>query len=219
MTLTLYQHPFASYCWKALIALHERGVSFEAVTVESEDDWTRLAEFSPMSKMPALVDGEAGVTLYESSLVIEYLDRFGEAPPMIPADRDGAILARLRDRLFDGYVMAPMQKIVLDNLRPEGENDTFGVAEAREDLDHAYGVLDRLITDEWAAGPEFTIADCSAVPSLHYARVVHRWNESELRNLTAYFERLMARPAVALVVEQARPYRKLFPLPWPEYAN
>lgn len=219
MSLRLLQHPFASYCWKALIALYERRVPFEAVPVETEEDWERLAELSPLRKMPVLVDGEADLVMHESSPVIEYLDRFGDAPPMIPADPDRALLARLRDRIFDGYVMTPMQKIVIDNLRPQGEGDAFGVAEARRDLERTYEILDGLIDEEWAAGPEFTIADCAAAPSLHYARVVHRWDEDRLAGLTAYFDRLMARPSVARVVDEARPYRKLLPLPWPEHAE
>jgi len=219
MTLSLHQHPFASYCWKALIALYERDVPFEAIPVESEDDWARLAELYPMVKMPVLIDDEAGVTMYESSLVIEHLDRFGDARPMVPADRDAAITARLRDRIFDGYVMTPMQKIVLDNLRPDGESDAFGVAEAREDLQRSYAFLDTLLTERWAAGPEFTIADCSAAPSLHYALAVERWDEERLPALTAYFSRLMERPSVARVVDEARPYRELFPPGWPDYVD
>jgi glutathione S-transferase len=219
VALKLHQHPFASYCWKALIALYERDLPFEAIPVETDDDWDRLAELWPMRKMPVLIDDEAGVTIYESSPVIEYLDRFGDAPPMIPAERDAALLARLRDRVFDGFVMTPMQKIVLDNLRPEGEGDAFGVAEAQDGLEQIYAVLDDLLTDEWAAGAAFTIADCSAAPSLHYARAVHRWDEEGLVNLTSYFDRLMDRPSVARVVDEARPYRDFFPPGWPDYVD
>lgn len=219
MSLILHQHPFASYCWKALIALYERGVPFEATEVDTPEDWARLSELYPMTKMPVLIDEEAGIVQPESSLVVEYLDRFGEAQPMVPADPDFALRARLRDRIFDGYVMTPMQKIVLDNLRPEGEGDAFGVQEAREDLDRSYAYLDGLLTDPWTAGPDFTIADCSAAPSLHYARAVHRWDEDGLANLTAYFNRLMDRPSVARVVDEARPYREMFPPGWPDYVE
>ncbi|MBN8867156.1 MAG: glutathione S-transferase family protein [Solirubrobacterales bacterium] len=219
MSLTLHQHPFASYCWKALIALYEREVPFEPALVETPEDWAALAELYPMSKMPVLIDHDAGVTLPESSPVIEYLDRFGNAPPMVPSNPDIALIARLRDRIFDSYVMTPMQKIVLDNLRPEGEGDAFGVNQAREDLDGSYAYLNDLLTDQWAAGEEFTIADCSAAPSLHYARAVHRWDEGALPGLTAYFERLMARPSVARVVDEARPYREIFPPGWPDYMD
>jgi glutathione S-transferase len=48
---------------------------------------------------------------------------------------------------------------------------------------------------------------------------VHRWDEEGLTNLTPYFTRLTARPSVARVIDEAREYRSLFPLPWPDYAR
>jgi glutathione S-transferase len=219
MTLTLHEHPFASYCWKPLIALFERDVPFERHVVGGPDDRARLAELWPLASIPVLVDS-AGPILPESTTIIEYLDRFGNAPPLIPADPDAALEARLWDRLMDGRVMTPMQRIVADALRPDGSSDPHGVAEARTQLDAAYALLEDRLAEgtAWLAGSEFTIADCAAAPSLHYARVVHRWDESGLASLTRYFEVLMERPSVERVLEEAREYRELFPLPWPEYA-
>jgi glutathione S-transferase len=48
---------------------------------------------------------------------------------------------------------------------------------------------------------------------------VHRWDEDALTNLTQYFDALMARPSVARVIDEAREYRHLFPLPWPDYVD
>lgn len=45
---------------------------------------------------------------------------------------------------------------------------------------------------------------------------LHRWDERKLPDLTRYFDALLARPSVARVVDQARPYRAVFPLPWPD---
>lgn len=220
MSLILHEHPFASYCWKALIALYEREVPFVPQKVEDQPDRERLAELWPMAGMPILVDEEADRVVPESSIVIEYLDRFGDAPPMVPSDTEESLLARLWDRTFDAHVMTPMQKIVADSLRPEGGTDPVGVQEARASLDQAYRMLEGHLTGrEWAAGGRFTIADCSAAPSLFYARAVHRWDEESLVALTAYYEGLEAQPSVARVIEEAREYRALFPLPWPDYVN
>ena len=220
MTLTLYEHPFATYCWKPLIALYERGVDFERVQVDDEADRARLAELWPMAGIPTLVDDAAGITLPESTIVTEYLDRFGDAPPLIPAEPEGALQARLWDRIIDLRVQTPMQKIVLDNLRPEGEHDPHGVAEAQSSLDRIFAVIDDHVSgDEWLAGPTFTLADAAAAPALFYARAVRRWDEEELARLTRYFDALVARPSVARVIDEARPHRHLFPLPWPDYID
>jgi glutathione S-transferase len=217
--LTLYEHPFASYCWKALIALYERDVPFEPRLVLDEADREELAGIWPPAGIPVLVDGQAGLTLPESSTVIEYLDGFGTAPPLIPADPGAALQARLWDRVLDGQVMTPMQKVVADSLRPDERRDPYGVTEARAQLERAYDLLNRQLAGRrWIAGATFTLADCAAAPSLFYARVVHRWDEERLAELTRYFEALTARPSVTRVIEEAREYRHLFPLPWPEYA-
>jgi glutathione S-transferase len=167
-----------------------------------------------------LVDDTAGITLPESTVIVEYLEGLGGAPHLIPADRKAAMHARLWDRVIDGHVMTPMQKIVGDSLRPPGGRDPEGVMEARARLDQTYDLLDEHLTcDGWAAGPAFTLADCAAAPALFYARVVQRWNEEGLANLTGYFIRLTARPSVSRVIDEAREYRSIFPLPWPDYAQ
>jgi glutathione S-transferase len=214
MTLVLHEHPFASYCWKALIALYERKVPFERVYV---GDRAPHAELWPLASIPVLVDGD--LVLPESTTIIEYLDRFGDAPAMVPADPDAALQARLWDRLLDGHVMTPMQKIVADALRPDGDKDPYGVDEARASLDRAYALLDTHLVGGWMAGRSFSLADCAAAPALHYARIVHRWDEQRLTNLTRYFVMLMLRESVARVIEEAREYRSGFPLPWPDYAE
>jgi glutathione S-transferase len=220
MTLTLYEHPFAAYCWKALIALYERDVPSERRFVGDEADRARLAELWPMASIPVLVDDAAGLTLPESTTIVEYLDGHGDAPALIPAEPAAALQTRMWGRVIDGDVMTPMQKIVGDSLRPEGRSDPQGVCEAHALLDRVYALLDtHLGGGGWVAGTAFSLADCAAAPALHYARVVHRWDEDGLPNLTRYFAALTARPSVARVIDEAREYRKLFPLPWPDYAN
>jgi glutathione S-transferase len=220
MALLLYEHPFASYCWKALIALHERELPFEPRLVLSEEDRAELARIWPPATIPVLRDGAAAQTVPESTAVVEYLDRIGAAPPLVPAEPDPALQARLWDRVLDAQVMTPMQKVVLDSLRSEADRDAHGVEDALAALDRSYELLDsRLAGGGWLAGAEFTLAECAAAPSLFYARVVRRWDERRLVNLTRYFEALMERPSVARVVAEARPYREVFPLPWPDYAG
>ena len=219
MTLTLHEHPFAAYCWKPLVALREREVPFERHFVGGEEDRAELAKLWPPASIPVLRDEDAGITVPESTTIVEYLDAFGDAPPLIPSDRAAARAARLWDRVIDSRVATPMQKIVADALRKEGDRDPYGVAEARTTLDATYELLDeRLAGQPWLAGETFSLADCAAAPALHYVHVLNRWAEDRLPNLTRYFGALTSRPSVARVIDDARPFRELFPLPWPDYA-
>jgi glutathione S-transferase len=219
MSLVLYQHPFALYCWKALIALYERDVPFSSELVEG--DRSAVAALWAPASIPLLVDD--GVVVAESSTIIEWLDCHGDAPPLIPTDPDRALQARLWDRVADGYLATPVQKIVGDALRPSDAKDQYGVSEAHAALDLACATLDhqlhRSAHDDWLAGADFTLADCAAAPALHYADVVHRLDRAAHPALGAYCDRVFARPSVARVIDQARPYRELFPLPWPDHVS
>jgi glutathione S-transferase len=219
VNLVLYQHPFATYCWKALIALYERDVPFTADLVEA--DRSALAALWPPASIPVLVDD--GVVVSESSIIVEHLDRHGDAPPLIPTEPDEALQARLWDRVGDGYVTTPVQRIVGDALRPPDARDPHGVCQAHATLELAYATLDRQLNgrdhDGWLAGDDFTLADCAAAPALHYADVLHPLDRDAHPALAAYFARILTRPSVSRVVEEARPYRELFPLPWPEHVS
>ena len=216
MALALYGHPFSSYCQKVLIALHENGTPFElrllagddAVAAEHRKLW-------PLQRMPVLLDG--GRAVVESSIIVEHLDLQHPGPVrLLPEDRRAALEVRMLDRFFDGYLMTPMQKIVLDAIRAVPDRDPHGVAEARALLDTAYRWLDdALVGREWAAGAGFSLADCAAAPALFYADWAHRIG-AELANVHTYRRRLLARPSFARCVDEARPYRPFFPLGAPD---
>lgn len=214
MNLRLYEHPFALYCWKPLVALYEREVAFEAVLVE---DRAKLAAIWPPASIPVLVD--EGFVLPESSSIVEYLDRYGDAVPMVPREPALGLQARLWDRIVDGHVSTPVQRIVFDALRPVECKEPAAVDQAHAALDRAYATLERQLRARgpagWLAGDAFTLADCSAAPALHYADVLHPIERDSHPALGAYYDRMLVRPSVASVIDEARPYRSLFPLPWP----
>jgi glutathione S-transferase len=217
MALQLYAHPFSSYCQKVLIALYENGTPFELrmLAPDEEANGAEFARLWPLKRMPVLAD--RGRTVMEASVIIEYLGLHHPGPVrLIPADPRDALDIRLLDRVFDNYVMTPMQKIVADALRPPGALDPHGVGEARSLLGHAYRWLDEHLADrEWAAGGSFSLADCAAAPALFYAD----WAQPidpDFKHVHAYRRRLLARPAFARAVNEARPYRPLFPLGAPD---
>jgi glutathione S-transferase len=197
MTLELYLHPLASYCWKVLLALYETDTPFTPRVIDLADPAQRaeLAALWPFAKFPVLRDGATIVA--ESSIIIEYLAQNVPAcARLVPGDLD----VRMRDRFFDLYVMEPMSRIVFDLIEP---GDPAIVASAKQTLVTAYGVV-----DGWPERADFTLADCAAAPSLFYADQLVPITQPRTR---AYLDRLLARPSMIRVRREAEPYWHDFP--------
>lgn len=213
MLPVLHFHPFSSFCQKVLIALYDTGIEFlpNLVNLGDEDQRAALQRLWPMVRFPVLEHGARA--LPETSIIIEYLaDTFPQARALIPQDAALAREVRLWDRLFDIYVQLPMQKIVLDHLRPADARDPYGVDQAREGLRRFYAIADAHLSGrEWAAGG-FSMADCAAAPGLYYANRVEPWG-ADFPALAAYHVRLAARPSYARVLDEAAPFDRFFPVP------
>ena len=140
------------------------------------DDPATFAEFAalwPLRRMPVLVD--------DGRPVVEF-ERHHRAP-RAASPGAGAADPRRPGRRARGADARPLLRQLRDDADAEdrrrphparGERDPHGVAEARALLDTAYRWLDgRLAGRDWAAGADFTLADCAAAPALFYADWVH----------------------------------------------
>lgn len=214
MALVLYQHPLASFCHKVLIALYENATPFENRFVDLADEQSSadLLRFWPVGKIPILRNETRDSTVPETSIIVEYLDRHYPGPvPLVPEETNAGLQVRLWDRFFDLYVQVPMQKIVIDRLRPEGSADPHGVNEARGMLSLAYDMVEKQIDGKaWITGDAFTMADCAAAPALFYARTLEPFTEKR-PGLEAYYRRLLERPSFARALKEALPYFKFYP--------
>jgi len=215
MSLTLYSHPFSSYCQKVLIALWENDTPFTYRHLEEPGAGEELARLWPIGKFPVLVDD--GRTLVETSIIIEHLDLHHRGGVrFLPDDPGAALEVRLMDRLFDQYVMNAMQVAVNESLREHPDRLQEARESAAKALEVAYGWLERRLEGRaWAAGDQFSLADCAAAPSLFYADWVHRISDA-YPGLRAYRSRLLQRPSFARAVEEGRKYRSYFPLGAPD---
>lgn len=215
MTLTLYSHPFSSYCQKVLVALWENDTTFTYRHLEEPGADAEREALWPLGRFPVLVDD--GRTVAESSIIIEHLDLHRPGPVrLLPEDRAAALEVRFLDRFFDQHVMTPMQQPVSAALRGDPARTDEAMSEARQALDRAYAWLEAALGKRtWAAGEAFTMADCAAAPALFYADWVHAIGDA-CPTLRAYRSRLLARPSFARAVEEARPYRAYFSLGAPD---
>src|SRR6202044_599592 len=137
--LTLYEHPFALYCQKVLVALGELGVAYGVLEEQRDFDRTELAELWPPASIPVLRDGDQ--VIGETSIIIEHVAGSRLEP---------SLEARKWDRLCDQYISDAVQAIGLDSI--EERFDERAVAQARDQIDMAYGMLKaQLIQHEFLA--------------------------------------------------------------------
>src|ERR1700735_2554730 len=128
MRYTLYEHPFALYCQKVLIALDEQGVAYEVLEEQRDFDRTELAELWPPASIPVLRDGEE--IIGETSIIIEHV----AGAQLVPS-----LQARKWDRICDQYISDAVQAIVADTIQERF--DERALAQARGRLEMAYGLL------------------------------------------------------------------------------
>jgi glutathione S-transferase len=214
MSLTLYLHPLSSYCHKALIALYESSLPFEAKLVDLGNPAERDAfrKVWGLARFPVLHDASRSRTIPESTSIIEYLARHYPGPvKLLPEDPDLALQVRAADRFYDLHIHTPLQKIVGDMLRPADAHDPVGVSQAKAQIAIALGIAENeMVRSEWAAGEHFSLADCSAAPPLFFLNIMTPLAR-EFPRMSAYLDRMKARPSYARALREAQPYLHYFP--------
>jgi len=217
MSLHLFGHPFSAYTQKVLIALYENDTPFTFRTFgpDQPENLREWQERWPMRQFPLLVDGERSIP--EASIIIEHLTLNHPGPVrLLPGDPQAALAVRALDRFFDLHVIHWVQHAVNAFLADDAAPRKGELERSREKLEAAYGWCEgELAGRSWAAGADFTLADCAAAPSLFYADWTHPISE-RYPLLRAYRARLLARPSFARAVEGGRPFRSLFPLGAPD---
>ncbi|MEP7456414.1 glutathione S-transferase family protein [Phyllobacterium sp. SB3] len=214
MTLIMYLHPLSSYVQKAKTGFYEKGLVYETRMLDGTDPIaSEFAVLWPIKRFPIVKDGQD--LIFEATTIIEYLDaHYPDTPQLIPPDRAKAVEVRMWDRFFDNYVNYPQQRLVYLSIGREPDDGEDG-ARWKAAFDAAYKLLDaRMAGREWVAD-DFSLADCAAAPSLLYADWTYPIPR-KYQNLWAYRDRLLARASYARALDEARPYRHMFPLGAPE---
>lgn len=208
--LVLYGHPFSSYTWKALIAIYAEDLEFEFRIVDGDhpDHVEFVQQASPLGKFPVLVHEEN--VIFESTSIIEYISRhFGGLEMLVPKEMDPAIGMRMLDRLFDNYVMGPTEEIIREHIRDRDNPDMTRIGEAQARLEKSYAWIDGWL-QFYPPMDHVSLIECAAAPALFYADWVHPIGD-QYERLQIWRAHLLNRPAIARCVEDARPYRGIFP--------
>jgi glutathione S-transferase len=206
--MKLYYAPASSYSQRVLIALYEKELDFTPIEVNLFDTESRekYLQINRFGKIPTLITSD-GEILLEASIIIEYLDSYDNQIALIPLGISANLEMRMLERIIDVYVNGGREALFKDSQRSPCERGSSEVVKAKRLLESASKLLDeKLANRTWLVGDEFTLADCSAAPTLSYLRIVYDYQH--LHNLTAYFKRLSKKPSVEKVFASGREQMK-----------
>ena len=182
--------------FKITIALEELGMAYRLQHVKIDEGENRHPEFlrlNPHGRIPVLVDGSNGITLFESATILLYLaDMTGRLLPIAPKARWEAIQWLMFHSSSVGPVMG--QRVYFELFTADKNPDA--IARYRRLTDEALATLDsRLAKHPYLAGDEYSIADIAQFGWSHIARVID-FDFSAHQHLSSWYQRVAARPPV-----------------------
>jgi glutathione S-transferase len=170
------------YARKVRIALAEKGIPFELLTEIPWNQDTTVPQHNPLEKLPVLLLDD-GSTVYESSYILEFLERRYPDPPLLPADDDGILAAKRLDVLANGVCDAVIL-VFFERLRPEAHRSQPWMDRQLRKVLGGVAEIARLIGDRrYAVGDRFGLGDIAAASALGYLEV-------------RFKDRLMQRPSL-----------------------
>jgi glutathione S-transferase len=175
--MILYEHPLSSYAQKVKIALREKGVAFECALPEDFGTGRRDTPFAaanPRAEVPTLILDD-GAAIFESTVILEYIEERWPTPPLLPPDPLGRAAARMTEEICDtqydavnwGYGELLWFRRAVGALEAE-----LKAAAARDTTRLQQWLAERLGDADWFGGATFGWADAAAAPmvnrSIHY---------------------------------------------------
>ncbi|HET8730159.1 MAG TPA: glutathione S-transferase [Moraxellaceae bacterium] len=186
--------PFAR---KVRIVLAEKNLPFEFIVDIPWNADSDVPKFNPLGKVPVLVRDD-GDTLYDSRVIVEYLEQIKPWPMLIPAEGDAMIAVKKLEALADGISEAAAA-IFIERKRPEAQQSADWIARQRGKIDNGLAAMNMLVEGPFCMGGNLTLADAAVGSSLGYLDC--RFGEIDWRGkcpaLKALYERLMQRPSFA----------------------
>jgi glutathione S-transferase len=164
--MKLYSANLSPYGSRARLAVYAKGLPVEISLPPGGMKSPEYLAINPLGKVPCLVT-EAGVAISESDTIVEYLEDAFEQNALRPASPEQRAKARMLSRIGELYVLEPMSRL-FGQMNPE-TRDPAVVEKALADMEKGVGQLNAALSgDRYAAGPEFTTADCQLAPTMFY---------------------------------------------------
>lgn len=195
MALTLHAHPFSTFSRRVRIAMIEKNIPHESVTVDMTAREHKSAAFlalNPYGRVPTLQDDD--FVLYESAAILNYLEARFPEPALVPADLRGRATVDMHMRLCDLQLARQTSTIIFPKrfLKPE-RWDTAAMAQAKTDIEGHLAILERQLGDRtWMVGDRYSLVEVSYTPLVQFLPLMEI---TPPPGVAAWVQRMLARPA------------------------
>lgn len=206
--MKLYSGPVSLFSRKVEIALHEKGLSFERIQVPfsqtrgySPRDPAVIAA-NPKGQVPVFMDG--GLVLYDSTVIVEYLEDAYPTPPLFPTEPKAKAHCRLLDVFADEVMLAAFRPLMHRTEPHEADDPHFleKEAKAREAepvIAGHFAALEHELSNKPYLCGAFSAADIAAFMAVFWVRRLGGPSLKTTPSLAAWYARLSERPAFAEV--------------------
>jgi glutathione S-transferase len=201
MAMTLYDAVPSSNSDRTKIALHEKGLAYDRVTLvlaKKEQKRPEFLKLNPYGKVPVLDD--AGKILFESCIINEYLDEKYPNPPLMPKDP----YLRARGRVLVDYglnhIHEPYWGLRGEMLKKESERSGAIVEEKRQALRHLLQYLEEALSDKPYFLGDMSLTDIDLLPRFVRMESYGAIPTPSLPRLTAWLHRMKERPSVRAIL-------------------
>jgi len=191
------------YVRKVRVVLAEKKIEYEFILDSPWLEGNQVSKYNPLGKVPVMVlDDESA--LYDSRVIVEYLDKMAPNNRLIPASGRERINVKRWEALSDGLLDAAVAAL-LESKRPDGERSASTIQRQREKVGLALKAMsDDLGDKSWCHGNGLSLADITTGCALGYLAFRFpdiSWSTSH-SNLLRLYEKLMLRIAFSETVPQ-----------------
>ena len=196
--MKLYHFPPSTNSLKVRIALLEKGLEFESVFIDltkKEQKDPEYLKIHPFGQVPALDDD--GFVVYDSTVIIEYLEDEYPHPPLLPADSESRAHARLMEDYRDNHVNPQFVTLIHEHRKPEEERDVALIREAHGNIGSVFAVIEKQLQGKEYLAGSFSLADIAYMPNIALLERFQVPLDPDFKNVAAWIERLRARASYA----------------------
>ena len=198
--IKLYDFLSCPYGQKVRIVLAEKSLSYELVPVDLTRSEHRTPDFqrlNPFGRVPVLVDEDT--TIYDSTIINEYLEDEYPEPPLLPAI--GASGLRARARIFEDFAdtsfTPPVGQLIAEMSKAESERDTNKINLLHQRIERVLTYLNNELRGQQFLAGEFSVADIGFAPRLLVLKDLGIDAAANGRsNVDTWLKRMIERPSV-----------------------